>query len=413
MKKFFACIMIIMMIVSLTACGPKEEASKDLNVFMMSPDTNMAGFLSSYSGENRDMTVNIEIGLTNPEMEVGDVLKKLNTKLMSDDGPDIIILDGINPKGYIESGQLADLSKILKKNKDLIAPVAYDKEKTYYVPLAVGLIADIAEADSPVDFSNTEAYVKSLADNGLKCGGFNDNAIISYKADIEPKILKNDGISEEELKNFFENIKSLLYVSDIHEGVVRGGIHPADYTPDGSLDYTEVYQKNINASRSYVMQLLDLQALYSLQKEGAIRFDYAKVDDEFLYMPNCIVAVNENSKNKEAAMEMVEYLLSEEGQREVAYEYIPVNRSVLEEVLKEMGENDPWLNGARYTLSAFTDEEVSEIMDMVDDLNYECNSDAFLMEIVIMAAQDYANGEITLEAALENAMSKIKIYLSE
>ena len=99
MKKILALLMTFILIIGLAGCGSAGMGGNDeteLDVFMMNPDMYMESLLSSYSGEDGRVTTNVEMGMTNPDMEVGDVLKLLNTRLMNDDGPDIIVMDDIN-----------------------------------------------------------------------------------------------------------------------------------------------------------------------------------------------------------------------------------------------------------------------------------------------------------------------------
>lgn len=412
--------MSIVMLLATTGCGNKEEESNELTVFAMNQDTELENFLTSYRGVDGDMTVNVEVGLTDPSMKVGDILNKLNTKLMGDEGPDIIVLDGINPEGYIESGQLEKLNKIVKENDNLIGSISDDKnEDIYFVPLSVALIGDFYTPDSEIDFSNTGTYVNSLQSQGKKSGSYINNAVISYKLDMEPRLLKADKITEEELKAFIENTKALLSVSQSMQGILRSGITPLNYTPISTSDYFEIYFGKAAATRGYISGVGDLQEIYNLKSEGMLDFNLAEVNGEKLYMPNCILAVNANSKNKKKAMEMVEYLLSKEGQNDVASKgnYIPVNKVALKEAL----ENQPELNSSisvvgdskAFVFKPFNNDEIQEIMSLIDDLKYECSTDTFLMEIILMAAQDYANEEATMDTVVESAMSKIRIYMAE
>ena len=169
MKKILTLFMTFILITGLTGCGQDGSGGNEeteLNVFMMNPDMYMESFLSSYSGEDGRITTNVEMGLTNPDMEVGDVLKLLNTRLMSDDGPDIIVMDDINADGYIESGQLADLSDIISKSNDLINPLKEQDDEIYYVPLSFGVIAD-SKSTGAADYGNGDETLDSAVEKAM------------------------------------------------------------------------------------------------------------------------------------------------------------------------------------------------------------------------------------------------------
>ena len=52
-------------------------------------------------------------------------------------------------------------------------------------------------------------------------------------------------------------------------------------------------------------------------------------------------------------------------------------------------------------------------MEVIKNLEYEVYSDSYLMEIILTGAADYGNSNETLASAVEKAMNKLKIYLTE
>ena len=109
-----------------------------------------------------------------------------NARLMNDDGPDIIVMDDINADGYIESGQLTDLSGIISESEDLIKPLTEQDNEMYYVPLSFDVIADSKRTGMSVSFEDMEKYIYSLKASGLKSGNFENTVVLWYKTEIEP-----------------------------------------------------------------------------------------------------------------------------------------------------------------------------------------------------------------------------------
>lgn len=420
MKRLLYIALIMVLTITSVGCGDKKTESNEINVYMLNPDMYMESFLSSYRGESGEITVNVEIGMTSTDMNIGDALKKLNTELMGDEGPDIIVLDGINPKGYIESGKFEKLNGIIDGKKDLIDGFRKSQgDEIYYVPLSIGVIGEFYKPELQIDFDNIESYVNSIKTNDTKSGFFSDNAIIAYKTDLEPLLIKNKNIDRGILQTFFENIKGLLAVSQDMQGILKSSIGPHDYTPDSTLDYMKIFFNKAGATRTYVLGIEELQQIYNFREGGKISFELAEINDEIVYMPNCILAVNKNSINKEKSMKMIEYLLSKEGQLDVANigGYIPINTVALKETLAVKETYNEYVqigeDSQNFMFRAFTKDQIEEIVNYLEEVSYECNSDAYLMEIVLTAAQDYTNGKMSLEAALDSTMSKIQIYMSE
>ena len=46
-----------------------------------------------------------------------DAINAFNTEMLSGDGADIIFMDGLNPKTYIQNGQLLNLKDIKEENE--------------------------------------------------------------------------------------------------------------------------------------------------------------------------------------------------------------------------------------------------------------------------------------------------------
>ena len=181
----------------------------------------------------------------------------------------------------------------------------------------------------------------------------------------------------------------------------------------------KIFFNKAGATRTYVLGIEELQQIYNFREGGKISFELAEINDEIVYMPNCILAVNKNSINKEKSMKMIEYLLSKEGQLDVANigGYIPINTVALKETLAVKETYNEYVqigeDSQNFMFRAFTKDQIEEIVNYLEEVSYECNSDAYLMEIVLTAAQDYTNGKMSLEAALDSTMSKIQIYMSE
>ena len=419
MKKILALLMTFILIIGLAGCGSAGMGGNDeteLDVFMMNPDMYMESLLSSYSGEDGRVTTNVEMGMTNPDMEVGDVLKLLNTRLMNDDGPDIIVMDDINADGYIESGQLTDLSGIISESEDLIKPLTEQDNEMYYVPLSFDVIADSKRTGTSVSFEDMEKYISSLKASGLKSGNFENTVVIWYKTEIEPIIREKNNLGREELAGFYEKVKELMSVTEWYGRTpARASLYPGTFMVNPLNEYWDIYADKIGAARSYIKGISDFQQLYHAKNEGKLEFSYGKAGGRTAYIPTCIIAVNNSSKNKEAALEMVKYMLSEEGQRDVAQNggYLPVNEKVLRDELENWGEVNANINGVGAILKPLAETEIDEIMKAIENLEYEIYSDSYLMEIILTGAADYGNGDETLDSAVEKAMNKLNIYLTE
>lgn len=173
----------------------------------------------------------------------------------------------------------------------------------------------------------------------------------------------------------------------------RASLYPGTFMVNPLNEYWDIYSDKIGAARSYITGISDFQQLYHAKNEGKLEFSYGKAGGETVYHSKLHnQAVNNNSKNKEAALEMVKYMLSEEGQRDVAQNggYLPVNEKVLRDELENCGEVNANINGVGAILKPLAETEIDEIMKAIENLEYEIYSDAYLMEIILTGARTTA-----------------------
>lgn len=418
--KLTAIILSVMITISLTSCANNKPEASEIDVFMMNPDIYLESFLNSYSGPDGNINVDIEIGLSSTDMTANDVLKDLNTRLMGKNGPDVIIFDDIDPQNYIDAGLLADLSDITSRSEGIIEGIAENGKqdgKTYYIPLAFSLIAHMQQPEESVDFSSLSDFVSSLKLKNLQGGYFENMASIWYRTQFEPSVLSTGEISEEQIRAFFEELSELMDVADWSDyyPVVRASLYPGNYMVNPQLSCAEIFFDEIDASSDYVADLSSIQTVYSMEEDKGLDVRYAQRDGKIIYIPRCVIAVNENAANKNAAMQMAEYLISPDGQNSVAKSgtLIPVNRQVIEKEIENAGTSHYSIDGNYYDVKPFSNEAKESFQEVLDSLGYEAWTDIYLMEIILSGARGYLNGEVSVDDAVADTFSRAEIYLAE
>ncbi|MBD5477588.1 MAG: hypothetical protein HDR17_16690, partial [Lachnospiraceae bacterium] len=88
--------------------------NEKLKVYSLQNNDTIRQAISLYQIKNPEVWVEYEIGMEDGvSVTRDDVLKKLNTKIMAGDGPDILVLDNMPLDSYIEKGLLLDMGPIL------------------------------------------------------------------------------------------------------------------------------------------------------------------------------------------------------------------------------------------------------------------------------------------------------------
>ena len=128
----------------------KERASKDkLRVYSLKKHGEIQQAVSLFQEKCPELEVTFEVGYTGEDgVELSDAIRTLNTELMSGNGPDILVLDGLPADSYIEKGILEDITSIVDQEKENIfynIISAYNKKESIYqipttfsVPIILG-----------------------------------------------------------------------------------------------------------------------------------------------------------------------------------------------------------------------------------------------------------------------------------
>ena len=150
--------------------------------------------------------------------------------------------------------------------------------------------------------------------------------------------------------------------------------------------------------------------------EGGVDFSFCRWQDKTMYIPMNRMAISSKSQKPEGAAALIEYLLSEKGQQQIAESTgcIPVNSKVLRSAMESSEEWENVIGGAgSYKAKPFTEKDVNQICDLLNENSYSVTTDGILMEIIMLGAQDYLNGALSLDAATAQTQKKVGIYFAE
>lgn len=411
MKKVFSLLLIAVLM--MMGCTQKTE-KESISVYMLTENEQLINGMQSYSQAHPELSLTFEFGIEDTFGTSSEATKKLNTRLLSEEGPDILILDDIQAKSYAETGLLSEITGIITEKENL-PPNLTDsyriRDKIYYMPLAVTLISQTQGADESVDFSDAVTLIEDIRSQNLdiRNTGYENLSAILYRSEIEPYIKNYNSVEREKLESFYQALADLrpLY---------------GDRAPFASYEQTNLKVNHLNqylkiangeadAGVDYIDTIFGAQALYSLKRQGLIDFRFKKDEASFQYIPQGIIAINAESEHQEAAQQLVAYLFSDEGQKKLLEnELIPIDLQVVEESYQTQHQYD--MNGV-LTIYPWEKEDGTAFLEVLKNLNEPLWTDANLMEIVMNGAKAYINGESSLNEALDNTMNKLEIYLAE
>ncbi len=424
MKKIFALFLMLVVVLSGSGCGANSPAANveagKLNIYMLNDNQNVRDAIACYAAAAPDVEIDIEVGVPDYDTTVSDALKKLNTRLLAGNGPDIILMDDIQSESYMQSGQLLELTDIVEEAENLASGVAENSKyngRVYTIPLSVTLMANISRTDASIDFSSLEKFNESIKAEHAVIGSFDRQAALWYRTQIEPELLWERGITEEKLKTFYQALyeqMDMIYGND--EESRFASFQQINLQAISGLAAPHIFFKKIGAAKEYIDTLSYLQMLCSMGNEGGLDFSFCRWQDKTMYIPMNRMAISAKSQNPEGAAALIKYLLSEEGQQQIAESTgcIPVNNQVLRSAMENTEEWEHVIGGAgSYKAKPFTEKDVNKICNMLNENSYSVTTDGILMEIIMLGAQDYLNGNLSLDAATAQTLEKVGIYFAE
>lgn len=433
---------------------------KSLRVYSLSEDWNIRSAIAMYQKSHPDTYVKYEYGMTGDDaVTTSDAIRTLNTEIMAGEGPDIIFLDGMPIDSYVEKGLLADISDVtsqLISDGKLFETVANtyksDDGKLCAIPMNFTVPVVIGTKDT-LDKLNSLSDAADLAEqyaSGDKKGAFTNTwSVISLIGDFMPtnsaSWFKEDGsLDSDSLKAYLTDMKRLFDASVkslSEEEQQQINEMKQYYTEDIDVRYFSSGDPSWNAL--YVMSGANAVAIGSMQ--GAESFQYLssarrKNPDitfkllpgalEDVYTTSRVIGVNSKSKDVDLGKDFLSYLLGVDGQKALGdYGGFPVNIEAFDAstVCPYLGEE--WYepgksysatsiedeNGKDITLELFwpEEEEYAELKDMINQLKNPSYDDTTILSTILNDCLGCVIGDEDIDAAVDQVVKDINIYLSE
>lgn len=412
--------------------------------------------IALYQTVNTDIAIVYEVGMEEgSSVTREDALKSLNTKIMSGDGPDVLILDNMPIDSYIEKGLLMDLSGVLSGEDEIfdnIVQAMKKDNKLYAMPCEIQIpviageekyitgmknltgIADMTEkirddnpdmdifgiysekgimryfamvsvpawtSDGKLDKGAIEEFLtqsKRIYDAQMK--GASAEVIKQY-ADTDAYYVKEFGESREEIRYFRERLDSINYTGGMKK-LVTGAISRITF---GGYD-----------------------SLHSINKVAGFedcKWTVMNGQSSNVFCAKMLLGISAASKNAAVAEEFVKLCFGKENQSKLFYG-IAVNKEAFIESFKV---DESWLsedgaysseslsdaNGLSLHFTTYQSDEnqIAEFKKCVEQANTPYIEDPVLESAVYQSGAEYLAGRISLEEAVSAIETKISIYMAE
>lgn len=431
--------------------------NEKIKVYSLEDNDTARQAITIYQTNNPEVYVEYEIGLgEDNSITRDDALKKLNTRIIAGEGPDLFILDDMPVDSYISKGLLLDLSDCLNSlgGEDAIFENIRDAfkkdDKIYVVPCEIQLpiaqgkekyisqmkdMEGIADAFEDLRKDNPEdALVYAATEKGIMgifsmvCaplwktadGELNKEAIKEFL--LQSKRIYDvqmEGISDEFMERY----------NELNENMIAYYNEARDY-PEFSrnLDWYDYLSEEIKILCGAVTSVNEYAMYRSIQKKDGYKDDVIiPLDGQNtnVFLPKNMVGINAASTNTARAEELLKVLLGKENQSYL-FEGMPVNKAALEEefiideknisedgVYNYLGASGP--SGITVHLDVYVlgEKEQQDLKNIIANANTPYVTDVVLEEAVYKEGAEYIKGNKSLDEAVNAIEKSVAIYMSE
>lgn len=381
--------------------------------------------------KNPDIRVEVIDGRKQMEgMMDADIIRSLNEELLTGAGADVLVLDGLPGKSYIEKGILEDMSELLAPftesgeiYRNLTGHFRRSDGSVYEVPVRVLFPVVYGEAGATASLSSLQAYLEYQESPGA--------GSISGKTVYENILRRLAFLYDQELWDDDGKLKE-EELTDLLEAAMRTGEHsgarvlyPEDEDNGAGKRYNLVAENGFTTPDHLGIMAGDNQASLELPREMAeMSLSFAVMREKgyplqsvnHTFYPEERVAINRNSRQKETAERFVTFLLSEQIQGEDVEDGFPVTRAGVErwkqrQIVMSYGTGN-W-EGLMIYGDYPTESERKLLLDMIPDLDNPVVPDPTVLSIMAEESEGYFSGTQDLPAAVKAIISKVTLYRAE
>ena len=415
--------------------GAAAVPEQTLRVFGVSDNATIQEAILQFQKQNPD--VKVEFQTAGSDGLTSDDIRTLNTELLSGNGADVLLLDGLPTESYVEKGILKDLTEIteqlMSQEEYLEAPLkntVYKDGKVYGLPVRFSVPIQYGSETVKEALHSLESLSDYMEEHPqASVFGIADKTYIrDFLFQIfQEEMLGEDGkINQEKMARLLElelqiagNARSevldeyTFQETGVQINVFQQGMFSHPISPIIQREPESVVTERISGVPNMMIP-------YTLMRELALSPETIRD----MYVPHGIVGINQDTTQMEQAEQFVKYLFSREIQGTQLDDGLPVLKSALEKLPEEtkgmaslMTAASSWnIEGMEdLTVEAGypTAEEVEAFVKLCFTLEKPAKQDAVVWGIYQEEANQYLKGNTDAGTAAQNMAQKVDTYLAE
>ncbi len=413
---------------------------KELKVYSLYDNREMRQSITRFQKEHTDIYVNYQAALTEENgVNISDALKTLTTEIMAGKGPDLLILDGMPVKAYMEKGILKDISSVVGKEGNYFEKIlnAYQDEQGQLFAAPARFMIPMVQAGGAwyqpgEDFDTFTGRKDALVNMDPKtviekfwytCGAAwqkDDGTLDQVKMTEFLTKLKNAYGEYDEAR--LENMVTAMAFSEEKAGKAQVNLLKNSSLSVGQFDLA-FGRLNTNVGLLDSLDYGMMSAVNKKLKDG----DYGLMPGQadHVFVPAMILGISSKSSETETAEQFLQYLFSTEAQKISQSGGLPVEQEAFKSVIdghQYKGKDSLVCVGSDgtnvdetldYPMVPTPKKEIKKITELAESLATPALRDDVIMEAVSEQGEKVLKGEISPEQAADAIMQKVNIYLAE
>lgn len=429
---------------------------RQITIYSLREQEELRSAITTYQTLHPDVYVNYETGLTDGSaMTRDDAVKNLNTRILSGEGPDILILDELPAASFAEKGLLLDLGSIVTKvneKESLYTNLVEGVKQSgvqYFVPLQVefpviaGRSRYVEKMTGLTGVADQSEQMRKEYPSGDLLSGYSAKGVMRRFLPFGAASFTNEdgslnrtsvcefyqqtkriyeaqmsGVNEEKLEQYAQvlEIYAQEYGGDYEDSDWFDYLYPLDLIADD----TKLLVGSVGTPYEYAQ-------LFSLYRNEGCEDMVTRSADGLagkVYLPKLLVGILASSSHREEAENFVTELLSSELQEAMSgfsvnckaleESFVPNPQDYVEgEPMYYLGSSDQNGNMVEEEIWWPVGEEMDAFYEMVQDAEVPYLRDTVLEEALFDAGVPYLEGTVTLEDAWKELNEQTSLYLSE
>lgn len=344
------------------------------------------------------------------------VYQKLNTMLMGEDAPDILMMDHLKTDSYAQKGLLEDLEDVvgpMEESGELLPNITHtyvrEDGKRYVVPLQFGFTMAVGRDIAPENMESLEALAEFLAGADYSYMGKQTAADLVYQfyTYFCDEIVDGKELNREKLSQYLRYLKA---IGD-NCGII-------DVWPENERA-TDMW--NLSAETKLAFQKVDgfTNCMIPVSMAEYIKGDFTAFENRFI--PSLEAGICAKSQYVDTAKDFLRFALSEEFQSANGDNGFPVNRQALKtqaakdrsdfQIYTSIQADDGSYVG--FESKSYSPETADRLAAMCEALDKPVKEDGKIRQVLTDCLGEYLKGTQSEEETVHKIEEELKMYLAE